>query len=199
MSPPPASAPARRGLLAAGLLAGLVGLGLLSLSQTGGRAGLPPGGDFTLQTADGPLALRDLRGRVVLLFFGYSRCPEICPTALAAQAAALRLLAPEERERVAGLFVSVDPERETLAALRDYARAFHPQLRGTTAPAADLEAVARRYGVLYAAQPADSAGQVAVDHTSDTFVIAPDGRLAARLPLGTPPESIAAEVRRGLR
>lgn len=188
----------RRGLLAVAFVAGLVALGLLSLVQTGGH-GLPPGGDFTLQSADGPLALRDLRGRVVLLFFGYSRCPDVCPTALTAQAAALRLLAPGERERVAGLFVSVDPEHETLASLQAYARAFHPQIRGATAPAAELEAVARRYGVLYAAQPADSAGQVAVDHTSDTFVIAPDGRLAARLPLGTPPDSIAAEVRRGLR
>ena len=82
----------RRSLLALAFVAGLVLLGLFSLSRTTGAAGLPPGGDFTLQSADGPLALHDLRGRVVLLFFGYTACPGICPTALMDEAAAFQLL-----------------------------------------------------------------------------------------------------------
>lgn len=145
----------RRSLVALAFVGGLLLLGLVSLLRTTGIAGLPPGGDFTLQSADGPLALHDLRGRVVLLFFGYTDCPGICPTALADQGAAFRLLKPEELERVAGIFVSVDPERDTPAHLKAYAGSFHPLIRGVTGAPADLQALARRYGVLYARQPAD--------------------------------------------
>ena len=191
--------PARRSLLALLFLTGLLGLGLFSLSRTLGQGSLPPGGDFTLQSADGPLALQDLRGRVVLLFFGYTDCPGICPTALADQASAFQRLQPQELARVAGLFVSVDPERDTPAHLRDYVRVFHPQIQGVTGAPSDLQAIARRYGVLYARQAADASGQYAIDHSSETFVIAPDGRLVARLPYGTPPDAILAELRRALR
>ena len=191
--------PSRRSLLALLFLAGLLGLGIFSLSRTMGQGSLPPGGDFTLQSAAGPVALRDLRGRVVLLFFGYTDCPGICPSALADQAIAFQRLQPDELARVAGLFVSVDPERDTPAHLKDYVRVFHPQLQGVTGPPADLQAIARRYGVLYARQAADASGNYAVDHSSETFVIAPDGRLIARLPYGTPPDAIVAELRRALR
>ena len=188
-----------RSLLAIAFLAGLVLLGVFSLSRTTGVAGLPPGGDFTLQSADGPLALHDLRGRVVLLFFGYTACPGICPTALMDEAAAFQMLKPEERERVAGILISVDPDRDTPALLKTYVSAIHPQLRGVTGTPNELEALARRYGVLYARQSADATGQYAVDHSADLYVIAPNGRLVAKLPQGVPPEAIAAELRRALR
>ena len=189
----------RRSLLALAFVAGLVLLGLFSLSRTTGAAGLPPGGDFTLQSADGPLALHDLGGRVVLLFFGYTACPGICPTALLDEAAAFQMLKPEERERVAGILISVDPERDTPALLKTYVAAIHPQLYGVTGSPAELQTLARRYGVLYAKQAPDAAGQYAVDHSAEIYVIAPDGRLVARLPQGVPPEAIAAELRRALR
>lgn len=184
---------------ATAVIAGLLLLGVFSLSRTAGRSGLPPGGDFTLRSADGPLALRDLRGKAVLLFFGYTECPGVCPTALFDHAAAFRQLRAEELDRVAGLFVSVDPDRDTPARLREYANAFHPRIRGVTGTPADLQDVARRYGVIYSRQAPDRTGQYGVDHSSETFVIAPDGRLAARLPFGTPPEAIVAELRRWLR
>lgn len=189
----------RRSLLALAFVGGLLLLGLVSLLRTTGGAGLPPGGDFTLRSADGPLALHDLRGKVVLLFFGYTDCPGVCPSALADQGAAFRLLRPEEQARVAGIFVSVDPERDTPALAQAYAEGFHPRIRGVTGSPADLQALARRYGVLYARQAADASGRYAVDHSPETFVIGPDGRLAARLPFGTPPEALVAEFRRGLR
>ncbi len=189
----------RRSLFALTFVAGLVLLGLFSLIRTTGAGGLPPGGDFTLQSADGPLALHDLRGRVVLLFFGYTACPGICPTALMDEAAAFQLLTPGERERVTGILISVDPERDSPALLKAYVGAIHPQLRGVTGSSADLEALARRYGVLYARQAADATGQYAVDHSAELYVIAPDGRLVAKLPQGVSPEAIAAELRRALR
>ena len=186
----------RSRLLAPVLLAVLVLARLFALTRTAGQGGLPPGGDFTLQSADGPVALHDLRGKAVLLFFGFTHCPGVCPAALASHAAALQLLRPEQRLRVVDVFVSVDPERDTPALLKDYAQSFSPKGLGLTGAAADLQALARRYGAFYARQPADADGNYSVDHSADTFLIAPNGKLVARLPQDTPPEAILAELRR---
>ena len=163
------------------------------------RASLAPGGDFTLQSAAGPVSLQDYRGKLVLLYFGYTYCPDICPTSLAATAEGLKLLAPEELARVAMLFVSVDPERDTPARLKEYAEFFHPDIVGATATPAVVDEVARRYGVFYAKQKVDTAGDgYVVDHTSDTYVITPDGRLVARIAHGTLPDQVAAVIRKYL-
>ena len=104
----------------AGLLAALV-LGLAFFWQPElperplPKAALAEGGDFTLQSADGPVSLKDFRGKVVLVYFGYTYCPDICPTSLAATAEGLKLLTPDELARVAMIFVSVDPKRDTPA------------------------------------------------------------------------------------
>jgi protein SCO1/2 len=180
-------------------IAGLLAIGLVSLIKTAGRAGLPPGGDFTLQSADGPLALHDLHGKVVLLFFGFIHCPEVCPTALSYEAAAIRILSPDEQARVAGLMISVDPERDTLPALKDYGYTFHPRISGVTGSATTLQEITRRYGVIYTRRAADPSGNYSVDHTADIYVIAPDGRLLARMPYGTSPEDLANEIRLALR
>ena len=100
---------------------------------------------------------------------------------------------------VASSTLSLDPERDTPAAVQACAQAFHPQIQGLTGPVPEIADVARRYGVLFSRTGTDSAGRYAVDHTSDTFVLAPDGRLVARLPASTPPEAIAAELRHWLR
>lgn len=160
--------------------------------------GLPAGGDFVLDGADGPVALRDFRGKVVLLYFGYTYCPDICPTGLSSHAEALRLLNPQEAARVAVIFVSVDPERDTAAHLKEYAAFFHPSFVGLTANATTLQQVARRYGVFYARQPAAVGGAYSVDHSADSYLIGPDGRLLSRLPYGTSPAETAAALRRAL-
>ena len=163
------------------------------------RAALPPGGDFTLQSATGPVALHDFRGKLVLIYFGYTYCPDVCPTSLAATAEGLKLLAPEELERVAMLFVSVDPERDTPARLKEYAEFFHPRIVGATGSRAEVDDVARHYGVFHAKQKVDTAGDgYVVDHTSDTYVVAADGRLVARIAHATPPDQVAAIIRKHL-
>ena len=157
------------------------------------------GGDFVLQGADGQVGLADYRGKVVLLYFGYTYCPDICPTALTATAAALKSMTEAERARVATLFISVDPERDTPAHLKEYAAFFDPSIVGITGSADQIAAVARQYGVFYAKQKTDTAGGYVVDHTSETYVVGPDGKLASRLPHGAAPERVAAEVRRLLQ
>lgn len=163
-------------------------------------AKVPEGGDFTLQSADGPVRLADLRGKAVLVYFGYTFCPDICPTALTATAEGLRQLTPAEAAKVAVIFISVDPERDTPAHLKEYAAFFHPAIVGVTGSPETIAEVARRYGAFYAKQNAITAGgSYVVDHTSDTFLVAPDGKLVGRLPHGTPPEKAADALRKLLQ
>ena len=162
-------------------------------------AAAPAGGDFTLQSAGGPVALQDFRGKLVLVYFGYTYCPDICPTALAATAEGLKLLTPEELARVAVVFISVDPERDTPARLKEYAEFFHPAIIGVTGTPEELAAIARRYGVFYARQSVETAGGgYVVDHTSDTYVVGVDGKLDGKIAHATPPEQVAAEIRKRL-
>ncbi len=163
------------------------------------KAGTVTGGDFTLQSADGPVSLADYRGKLVLLYFGYTYCPDICPTALAATSEGLTRLTPEELEKVAMVFVSVDPERDKPAHLKEYAAFFHPKLVGVTGTPELLAEIAKRYGVFYARQKTDTAGGYVVDHTSDTYLVGRDGKLLGRIAHATPPEAVVAEIRRHLK
>ncbi len=158
----------------------------------------PPGGDFTLQGPQGPVALKDYRGKVVLIYFGYTYCPDVCPTSLSLLAQALSELEAGERQRVQAIFVSLDPERDTPARLKDYAPFFHPGLIGLTGTPQQIAAVARQYGARYQKQPPNAEGQYAVDHSSVTYVVDAQGRLAAALPHGQLPAQIVATIRQQL-
>jgi protein SCO1/2 len=167
-----------------------------------GIAGLteaPKGGDFTLSSGQGSLSLHDLRGKVVLLYFGYTMCPDICPTSLAFTAQGLSQLDAKELEKVQMLFVTVDPERDTLARLKEYTTFFHPNIVGLTGTSGEISHVAKLYGASYAKQQVESAAGYVVDHTADTYVIAPDGSLYATLPHATPPGKVAEKVRAALK
>lgn len=183
------------------LVALVTGLGLFWNPELPERplptARLPAGGDFTLTSADGPVALADYRGKAVLLYFGYTYCPDICPTSLAATAAGLNQLTAAELAQVGVLFVSVDPKRDTPSRLKEYAGFFHPAIVGVTGSAAEIADVGRRYGIFYAEQKVATAGDgYVVDHSSETYVIGRDGRLLGKLPHGAPPEQVVAEIRK---
>jgi protein SCO1/2 len=163
------------------------------------KAVIAAGGDFTLQSTAGPVALRDYRGKVVLLYFGYTYCPDICPTSLAATAEGLRQLTPAELARVAMIFVSVDPKRDTLPRLKEYAEFFHPAIVGVTGTPEAVAEVAKRYGVFYAEQKVATAGDgYVVDHSADTYVIGADGQLVGKIAHATPPEQVVAALRKYL-
>jgi protein SCO1/2 len=164
------------------------------------RAAIAAGGDFTLQSAAGPVSLKDYRGKLVLVYFGYTFCPDVCPTSLAATAEGLKLLTPEELGKVAMIFVSVDPKRDTPERLKEYAEFFHPAIVGATGTAEVIAEIAKRYGVFYAEQKVDTAGGgYVVDHSSDTFVIAPDGQLVAKIAHATPPDQVVVAIRKHLQ
>jgi len=159
---------------------------------------VPTGGDFTLQSAGGPVSLHDYRGKVMLLYFGYTYCPDICPTSLAATAEGLKKLHMDELARVGMFFISVDPQRDTPERLKDYVAFFHPIIVGLTGTAEQLAEIARRYGVIYAIQTAQTEGGYVVDHSSDTYVVGRDGRLLGKIPHATPPDEVAETVRKYL-
>lgn len=162
-------------------------------------ATLPSGGDFTLTSADGRIALADYRGKFTLVYFGYTYCPDICPTSLTATAGGLQMLSAEERARLAMFFVSVDPKRDTPERLKEYARFFDPMIVGMTGTSAEIAEVAARYGVFYSEQPVATAGDgYVVDHSADTYLIGKDGQLLARIAHATPPDKVAAVIRQYL-
>lgn len=154
------------------------------------------GGDFTLHSANGPLALSELRGKVVLLYFGYTSCPDICPTSLTLMSSALSQLTEEELAQVQGLFISVDPQRDTPQRLADYSRHFHPAITGITGSEAQVADVAQRYGALYQRAEGETALGYSVDHSSITYVIDQRGALTTTLPHGASPATILQELRR---
>jgi protein SCO1 len=183
------------------LAAAVVGLALFwqpQMLSVQGNPGAPAGGDFVLTSADGPLDTASLRGKVVLIYFGYTYCPDICPTSLTATSQALNQLTAAEREQVKIVFVSVDPERDTPARLKDYAAFFHPNIVGVTGSPDQIAAAARRYGAIYARQNLGSTAGYVVDHSAWTYVVAPDGRLVGQLANGASVEQIVAAIRESL-
>lgn len=165
------------------------GHGLLNLSLA------PEGGDFVVQTADRQLALEDLRGQVVLLYFGYTMCPDICPTNLSLIAQALQRLTPEERGQATVLFVSVDPQRDTPERLKEYAAYFSDRMIGATGTKEEIDRAVKLYGAAYRIVDDGSGAGYLVDHTAFTYLIDRQGRLKKMLPHATPPDKIAEAIR----
>lgn len=156
------------------------------------------GGEFNLSSAEGPVTLRQLRGHVVLLYFGYMSCPDVCPTSLSVWKTALSSLRPDELARVRPLFVSVDPERDTAANLRTYGAFFHPSILGVTGTPAELSRVAAAYGAHYDKVISSSALTYTIDHTASTYVVGPDGRLTATVSHRAPADELVNAVRAAL-
>jgi protein SCO1/2 len=154
-----------------------------------------PAPDFTLRTDGGKtFRLRDWRGNVILLYFGYTSCPDVCPTTLAEFAQVKQALgSASQRLRVA--LVTVDPERDTPKRLRTYVQAFAPTFVGLTGNRKSLAAVWKAYGVYVQSHrvPGSSEGYV-VDHSATTFVIDTNGMLRLAIPFGTPVEDIRHDL-----
>ena len=180
-------------------LALLLGLALyLRSSPAAHDTKLPPGGDFVLQSADGPVDSKTLRGKVLLIYFGYTHCPDVCPASLAAGGQALNTLTPEEQSKVRLMMVSVDPGRDTLLHLKEYTAFFHPQMAGITGSTAEIAELAKAFGAGYIKQPANADGSYAIDHTVSTYVVDREGWLVAVLDIGTPTDKLVATVRKYL-
>ncbi len=149
---------------------------------------------FTLTADTGePMGIEAFRGKVVLLYFGYTFCPDICPASLAELADAVEVLG-DEGDQVQVVMVSVDPARDTPEVLGTYVDHFNPSFIGMTGTDAEIAGVAASYNIFYEAQEGSVATGYLVDHWSGVMVIDPDGKLVELLSFGMSGESIAADV-----
>lgn len=154
-----------------------------------------PAQDFTLAGSNGrPVSLAEFRGRPVLLYFGYTTCPDVCPTTLADLRMAMQELGSDQ-DKVQVLFVSVDPERDTPERLRAYLQYFNPNFIGLTGSLGEIEAIASRFGVYFAKNTANSAADYLVDHTSAVLLLDAEGRLRLMFPYGTTGKQLAGDTR----
>ena len=155
------------------------------------------GGPFRLLDQDGkPITDQDLKGRPFLVFFGFTHCPDVCPTALFEVSEILRKLGPDA-DRTRALFVTVDPERDTPEKLKDYLSSFDPHVIGATGDAAAIAAVAKAYRVYSKKVPLDGGGYT-MDHTAIVYLMDKQGRFVAPFNLKRTPEAAAADLRRYL-
>lgn len=161
----------------------------LELSET------PVGGDFTVEILTKDLALKELRGKVVVLYFGYTQCPDICPTSLALLTQALSGMNEEELKGLQSIFISVDPERDNTARLAEYTQYFHENILGATAEKEEIDRITKLYGASYRIVESNSAMGYMVDHSSYTYVIDKQGKLRHTLAHGTSSDKILEAVR----
>jgi protein SCO1/2 len=153
------------------------------------------GPDFRLTDHNGrERTLADFRGKVVAMFFGYTHCPDVCPTTLSDFASALKALGPDAG-RVQVLFVTVDPKRDTPELLRNYVPAFNPTFLGLHGDAAATAKVTKDFKIYAAERPGRTPDSYTMDHSAQTLVFDARGKLRLMLPYGTPGDKIASDLR----
>lgn len=153
------------------------------------------GRDFALTDHHGkPSRLADFRGKVVVLFFGYSQCPDVCPTTLVAMRDTMALLG-QDAQRVQVLFATLDPDRDTPKLLADYVPWFDPSFVGLWGDEATVSATAKEFKVFHAKQAGATEGSYSIDHSASSYVFDPQGRLRLVMRHGEAPDRAAADLR----
>ena len=153
------------------------------------------GKDFSLTDHYGkPARLADFRGKVVVMFFGYTQCPDVCPTTLSILRETMTLLG-SDATRVQVLFVTVDPARDTPQLLAQYVPAFHPSFIGLYGDEKTIAATAKDFKVFYAKQPGKTPDSYSVDHSTGSYVFDPNGKLRLLLRHGEAPANVAADLK----
>jgi protein SCO1/2 len=158
------------------------------------------GGPFSLVDQDGRrVSEKSFLGKYMLVFFGYTYCPDVCPTELQVMTAALDQMGPAA-DRIQPVFVSIDPARDTPEVLKAYVANFGPRLMGLTGTDAEVAGIAKAYRVYYAkAANSASATDYLMDHSSIIYLMGPDGRFVKHMPYTTDAPKLAAELQETLR
>jgi protein SCO1/2 len=158
--------------------------------------GLDYAKDFAMPDHNGKLrTLADFKGKAVLVFFGYTHCPDVCPTTLSEMAAVMKELGPLA-DKVQVLFVTVDPERDTPAILSQYVPAFDSRFLGLVGDKAATEKMAKEFKVFYQKVPGKEPGSYTMDHTAGSYVFDPQGRIRLFIRHGQGAEPIAHDLKR---
>ena len=192
-------------LVVSAFLTGLLlflGIFLFATGNLGGGSGTPGasaiGGPFQLIDQDGkPITDQDMKGRPFLVFFGFTHCPDVCPTALFEVSELMRALG-KDADRTSALFITVDPERDTPAKLKDYLSSFDPRVRAATGDRAAIDAVEKAYRVYAKKVPSEKGDDYSMDHTALVYLMDKQGRFVAPFSLKRTPAEAAAELRKYL-
>ncbi|MBO6560575.1 MAG: SCO family protein [Nisaea sp.] len=167
---------------------------------SGGRIGQTEtadlvGGPFSLTDETGAtLTNEDLKGRYMMVFFGYTYCPDVCPTTLTVVTQALDQLDPAVRDKVEPVFITIDPARDTSAALAAYSQHFHDKIHYLTGTPEEIAEVAKAYRVFYQKVESEEFSDYLMDHSTVTYLMGPDGRYVSHYGFNAEPEEIAADL-----
>jgi protein SCO1/2 len=192
-------------VIAGFLIGAIAGAGVLLVAnpqggqpvQSSGTAQI--GGPFSLVGADGkPVTDRDFRGRYMLIFFGFTHCPDICPAELQVIAQALEQLG-DKAKTVVPIFITLDPERDTPEAMANYVKSFGPNFVGLTGSPEAIAAAAKAYRVAYSkVENKDSAGDYSVDHSALVYLMDPEGRYVTHFSYGLSADQMAEKLEKSL-
>lgn len=168
-------------------------------AEAGSTMTVTAANDFTLTQNNQAVHLHDFRGKLVLLYFGYASCPDVCPTSLALLSSALKALSAEETAQIQPIFISVDPERDNGTKLMDYARYFFPSFIGVTGSEQEIQRTAMQYGAFYSKVKSNSAMGYTVDHSSNSYLLGKDGQLLTTFRHDVTKAEIIAGIRAALK
>ena len=180
---------------------GLVDLHNVTAKETdseikGGESAAVNEQSFTLDSPEGALSLKDLRGNVVLIFFGFTSCPDVCPISLVTISHAFSYLTDDELKRSRTLFISLDPERDTMERLKKYTGYFHPNIVGVTGTMKELSMVSDIYGVKFEnKETPDSALGYLIYHSAKIFIIGTQGELRITFPHNIDAKLLVQQIR----
>ncbi len=154
------------------------------------------GGDFALESSNGSISLQDYRGQLVMLYFGFASCPDVCPTSMGIMRKAYNNLTTDEQGKVRGLFISIDPERDTPEMAQNYAQHFQENFAGVSGNIETVGKVAQQYGVLFRKmETPDSALSYTLDHSSVIYLVDQQGVLREKLQHGITPNELTTKLR----
>ena len=156
--------------------------------------------DFTVNTIDGKVSKDSFKGKTLAIYFGYTYCPDVCPTSLSSLAQALNELPKEQTKDMVGLFISVDPDRDTLKNLKEYSAYFHPSFIGGTSTKENIDDITSRYKSYYKKiELENSAMGYSVSHTSFIYLFDKDGKFKARVDHFSDPAKIKETLKEVLQ
>jgi len=155
------------------------------------------GGEFTLQSIDGPVTEDILLGKVSIMFFGYTHCPDICPTTLRKISAAFRMLTEtKDAPKTQGLFITIDPERDSVEYITEYTSYFHKNLIGLSGSETQIHNISEQYKFGYQKDAIADDGEYSMSHSSYIYIIRPDGKIGKMFSHSSTPKEIVEEVQK---
>jgi protein SCO1 len=155
--------------------------------------------DFKVNTINGEVTKDSFKGKVLAIYFGYTYCPDVCPTSLSSLAQAIKSLPKEQTKDFTGLFISVDPNRDTLKNLNDYAHYFHKNFIGATSTKENIDDITKRYGTYYKKVPLEnSAMGYSVAHTSFIYIFDKKGKFIGKVDHFSDPSKIKETLKKVL-